>query len=241
MRIYKDFNECYKDISRLVFDHWGEYKFYKYGSTYHLDECLIYIMNNECDINISKLNYTFAKWKTLNNKYIDFNEYDKFKELCKTSNSRTLTFNFKIHEGKQSCLIAIVLQRKFRDKPWDRMKVFYRTTEVFKKFPVDLILFHKIWEDLPNTNLEYIELIIPSMFWRIEFLAELIGEGYFTIDEFSKNNEPSELIRHEYQRYYGENAELVKYKSIRRKQKMKQERIEREDLPIEKLKLGGER
>lgn len=239
--IFNDFNQCYHILSRLVFNQWGEYNFYKYGSTYHLDNLNIKILNNKCDINISKINYTFAKWKILNNKYIDFKKYEEFKNQCKNSKARTLTFNFKIHEGKQSCIIALLLQRQENNKPWNNMKVFYRTTEVFKKFPVDLILFSKIWEDLPNTDIKELELIIPTIFWRIEFLAELIGEGYYTIEEFNLNNPPSDLIRHEYNKYYGENANLVKYKSIRRKQEMKLKRIKREDLPIEKLKLGGER
>ena len=162
-------------------------------------------------------------------------------EMVKSSKSRTLTYNFKIHEGKQSCLIALILQRKENKKPWTKMKVIYRTTEVFKKFPVDLILFSKIWEDLENLELKYIELVIPTLFWRIEFLAELLGEGYFTIEEFKEENEPSRLIKYMYERYYGPNSKLVKYKSVRRKQEMKRKRLIREDLPFKLLKLGGKR
>ena len=76
---YEDFDKCYHDLSRLVFAKYDEYRFYKHGSTYYLDDLTIRIKNNICHINISKINYTFGKWKVLNSKYIDFKTYNEFR------------------------------------------------------------------------------------------------------------------------------------------------------------------
>ena len=132
----------------------------------------------------------------------------------------------------------MVLTRMNPSKPWTDCAVYYRVTEVFKKFAIDLILFNKIWNDLNengNCKLENLQLHIPILFFRIEFLAELIGSGYYTIEEFDKDNQPSNGIRYSWNRYYGPNAELVKYHSIQRKQKMKLRNVKLEPLPIKSL------
>ena len=237
---YNSLDDVHHNFSRLLFEHYPEYKedLVLSGSTWYLRDVNIDIKSPECTIDMSKLNYTINKWEILKNKYIDFTLWDEFKERLKTSRSKSITFNFKIHSGeKDGCLVAMVLTRLNPSKPWTDAVVYYRVTEIFKKFAIDLILFNKIWEDLRSANCELtnLRLHIPILFFRIEFLAELIGSGYYTIEEFDKDNPPSEGIRYSYDRYYGPNAELVKYHSIQRKQKMKQKNVTLPELPIDNL------
>lgn len=237
---YNSLDDVHHNFSRLLFEHYPEYKedLVLSGSTWYLRDVNIDVKSPECTIDMSKLNYTINKWEILKNKYIDFTKWDEFKQRLKTSRSKSITFNFKVHTGeKDGCLVAMVLTRLNPSKPWTDCVVYYRVTEIFKKFAIDLILFHKIWEDLRSANCDLVNLRlhIPILFFRIEFLAELIGSGYYTIEEFDKDNPPSEGIRYSYDRYYGPDAQEVKYKSIARKQRMKQRNVKLPELPIDNL------
>lgn len=241
---YKSLDDVHYNFSRLIFNQYEKYKddLVLSGSTWYLRNVCINIKSPDCTIDMSKLNYTINKWEILKNKYIDFDKWEVFKEKLKTSKSKSITFNFKIHDKKEGCLIAMVLTRINPSKPWTDIKIYYRVTEIFKKFAIDLILFNKIWLDLNDSNckIENLELHIPILFFRIEFLAELIGSGYYTIEEFKNDNGPSNGIRYSYNRYYGPDAKLVKYHSIQRKQKLKMRREGLPSLPIENLKFGKE-
>lgn len=237
---YDSLDKVHHDFSRILFNHYNRlnHELTLSGSTWYMRDVILNIKSPECTINMSKLNYTINKWETLKNKYIDFDKWAEFKDKLRNSKSKSITFNFKIHEGeKDGCLVAMVLTRLNPSKPWTDLTVYYRVTEIFKKFAIDLILFNKIWNDLATANcdLKNLQLHIPILFFRIEFLAELIGSGYYTIEEFDKDNPPSDGIRYSYNRYYGPDAELVKYHSIARKQKMKQRNVQLPELPIESL------
>lgn len=237
---YNSLDKVHHDFSRILFNHYNRlnHELTLSGSTWYMRDVILNIKSPECTIDMSKLNYTINKWEILKNKYIDFDKWAEFKDKLRNSKSKSITFNFKIHEGeKDGCLVAMVLTRLNPSKPWTDLTVYYRVTEIFKKFAIDLILFNKIWNDLATANcdLKNLQLHIPILFFRIEFLAELIGSGYYTIEEFDKDNPPSDGIRYSYNRYYGPDAELVKYHSIARKQKMKQRNVKLPELPIESL------
>lgn len=237
---YDSLDKVHHDFSRILFNHYNRlnHELTLSGSTWYMRDVILNIKSPECTIDMSKLNYTINKWEILKNKYIDFDKWAEFKDKLRNSKSKSITFNFKIHEGeKDGCLVAMVLTRLNPSKPWTDLTVYYRVTEIFKKFAIDLILFNKIWNDLTTANcdLKNLQLHIPILFFRIEFLAELIGSGYYTIEEFDKDNPPSDGIRYSYNRYYGPDAELVKYHSIARKQKMKQRNVKLPELPIESL------
>jgi len=237
---YQSLDDVHRDFSRILFNRYDEFKnhFTLSGSTWYMRDVCINIHSPECTIDMSKLNYTINKWEILKNKYIDPEVWDYFKSRLIKSKSKSITFNFKVHTGeKDGCLVAMVLTRLNPNKPWTDLKVYYRVTEIFKKFAIDLILFNKIWNTLNecNCNISSFELHIPILFFRIEFLAELIGSGYYTIEEFNKDNPPSDGIRYSWNRYYGPDAEIVKYHSIARKQKMKQRNVQLDPLPINNL------
>lgn len=237
---YDNLDQVHHDFSRVLFNNYDQYKddFTLSGSTWYMRDVCLSIKSPECTIDMSKLNYTINKWEILKNKYIDQDKWKEFKERLAASKSKSITFNFKVHTGeKDGCLVAMVLTRLNPSKPWTDCHIYYRVTEIFKKFAIDLILFNKIWNDLKEANcdLKNLELHIPILFFRIEFLAELIGSGYYTIEEFNNDNPPSDGIRYSWNRYYGPDAEIVKYHSIARKQRMKQRNVQLDSLPINNL------
>ena len=191
---------------------------------------------------MSLLNYTKVKWSTLLGKYIDLGEYLHFKEMVRQSTKKSITFYFKVHDYKQpACLISMVLTRLNHTKPWKEMKVHYRSTEIFKKFAVDLILFNRLVEELNNEcncEINKITLFIPLLFYRADFLAELLDSGYFTQKEFRALEERfAKKVISYYDRYYTDGATLANYHTIQRKQKLKSRSKSLPRIPIESLSI----
>lgn len=171
------------------------------------------------------------------NKYVDQNDYIALKERLSKNDKKTATFNFKIHSGdKQGCLIALVFTRNNNNKPWDCVNTYYRTFDTYKAFPCDLLLLNRMFTDLPNLDLKDIYFHVPNVFWRVQFLAELIG-GYFTLEELNQDNFACNHVKQIYEEYYGENAKEVKLHSISRKQKLKKREEGLPEILPESLKL----
>lgn len=236
---FKDLDDTYKGMCDLPFHRLEEFKddLFISGSwwMYGVD---INIKSYSCTIDMSVLNYTMLKWKALKTKYIDFDKYNGFKEYVASTSSKTATFNFKEHGDKGGCLVAMVLTRHDNSKPFDKLTIHYRVTEVFKKFAIDLILINKICNDLSayNCDIKEITLFLPALFYRGEFMAELIG-GYHHLEEFDLDNVTCNKIRYLYNRFYGEGAEESNYHSIQRKQKLKKRNDKLEPIPIGSLFL----
>ena len=237
---YKDFDETYDRLSRVPTNEYNKYEdnLDKVGLTYHMKNVIIHTTSYDCNIRMDKLNYTLNKWTTLVNKYVDAIDYFKLKDRLNKNDKKTASFNFKIHEGdKQGCLVAMVFTRKDNNKPWDCVNVYYRTFDAYKAFPCDLILLNRMFTDLGNLELKDIYLHVPNVFWRLQFLSELIG-GYFKLEDFNdSNNFPCNQVKKLYENYYGENAEEVKLHSIARKQKLKKRADSLPEIYINELKL----
>ncbi len=236
---YKDFDQLYHDLARIPLLEYDKYsdKLVKSGSTYYMDNVIIEAKSYECHIDMSKLNYTIAKWTTLVNRYVYPQDYIKLKQKLVESNKKTCSFNFRHDiEGHDACIIALVFTRDNPKGKWDKVSVEYRITDVYKKFAVDLILLNRMFTDLPNLDLKSIILYFPKVFFRIEFLAELIG-GYYQLEEFNNDSFASKHVTDLWNRYYTPGAELSNYHSISRKQKLKARSEKLPEIPIESLKL----
>lgn len=236
---YKDFDDLYFNFSRLPLleeDKYGYY-FFNCGASTYLSPVIISTPSFNCHLDMSDFNYTRMKWTVLVNKYLDQEQYELLKKKLAESTTRTLTFNFKIHTtGKDACLVALVFERDIIGKPWTTVNVYYRVTEVFKKFAIDLILLNRILNDVPNCEIKEIIFHIPLAFFSIFILSELIGNN-FELEEFNKDNFATNKIHHMWNKYYGEGHEPSNYHSIARKQKMREEGIKLDKIPIESLIL----
>lgn len=242
---YQNLDELYHDFCRLPFydrEEYGKDLVDVTDTTTWMQDVVLEAKSHHCTLDMSLLNYTIMKWSTLLSKYIDLDEYLEFKEMLKTGTKKSITFNFKIHSYKQpACLISMVLTRLNHNKPWRELKVHYRSTEIFKKFAVDLILFNRLVEELNNEcgcEINKITLFIPLLFYRADFLAELIGSGYFTQEEFKELDERfAKKVMAYYDRYYVKGATLANYHTIQRKQKLKAKAQTLPSIPIESLSI----
>jgi len=246
---YSDFDNLYHDFSRLLINDLEKYKDDSFiiGATVYLNNVILKATSCDCHLDMADFNYTRSKWTTLVNKYVDKESYFDLKERLQTSTAKTLTFNFNIHIGRStdsdktknrdSCLVALVFSRRGNSGKWTNVSIYYRVTEIFKKFACDLILFNRMFNDLPNLDIKEYMFYIPQPFYSTFILSELMDK-VFDIEEF---NHPDNFICFKinkfYDKYYGENAVESNYHSIARKQKMKKEGIKRDSIPIESLKL----
>ena len=245
---YKDLDELYHNFARLPFynrEEYGESLVDVTDTTTWMQDVVLEAQSHSCSLDMTLLNYTLVKWSTLLGKYIDLEEYLLFKEMVRKSTKKSITFNFKIHQyDKPACLISMVLTRYNHTKPWKELKVHYRSTEIFKKFAVDLILFNRIVEELNNDcgcEINKITLFIPLLFYRADFLAELLDSGYYTQEEFRGLDERfAKKVIGYYDRYYTKGASLANYHTIQRKQKLKTRSKELPSIPIESLSIEGD-
>lgn len=245
---YKDLDDLYYNFSRLPFygrEEYGEALVDVTDTTTWMQDVVIETSSHACSLDMSLLNYTFLKWSILLGKYIDLEEYLRFKEMLKKGTKKSITFNFKIHEyDRPACLISMVITRLNHNKPWKEMKIHYRSTEIFKKFAVDLILFNRLVTELNqdcNCEINKITLFIPLLFYRADFLAELLDSGYFTQKEFRAIDERfARKVISYYDRYYVKGASLANYHTIQRKQKLKARSKSLPRIPIESLSIEAE-
>lgn len=246
---YKDFDDLYHSFSRLLISDFEKYKNDSFiiGATVYLNNVILKTESCDCTLDMSDFNYTRVKWTTLVNKYIDKDSYFDLKDRLSTSTSKTLTFNFNIHIGRNtdrdktknrdSCLVAMVFSRQGNSGEWTSVNIYYRVTEIFKKFAIDLILFNRMFNDLPNLKLNEYIIHIPQPFYSSFILAELMDK-LFDIEEFDQpDNFICYKINRFYEKYYGEDAVESNYHAISRKQKMKKEGIVRDPIPIDSLRI----
>lgn len=240
--IHKDLDEVYFDMISMLFNRYPGSGFLTHweGSkkTFYLRDLHIIVEKPKCTLDISKLNYRIQKWKQLLNKYIDFEKLNEFYELVEEGSASAITFYFKKHQGKQACLTTMVLT-KSSGKVYDRVTFTYRAADMIKRFPVDLVLFYHLVKEL-NTrgcDIKQISIDIPLATYYPIRMAELIGSGYFTLDWFKKDNEPTQVLMEYYKRYYTPGSPIATRKEIARKQRLKFSGKKLPPLTIDTLKL----
>ena len=175
---YKDFDDLYYNLSRLPLLEEDKYGYYlvNCGASTYLSNVVISASSFDCHLDMSDFNYTRMKWTVLTNKYLDEEQYMLLKKKLVESTTRTLTFNFKIHTtGKDACLVALVFERDYLGKPWTTVNVYYRVTEVFKKFAIDLILINRILNDVSNCEIKNVVFHIPLAFFSTSKTSFLIS------------------------------------------------------------------
>ena len=119
----------------------------------------------ECDLTMADAGYTSAKMKQLERNYLHQGSIDAAVELWdkyrKKPKYRSVSFTcynhfVKDHKGPIGsvmgpCLQSVVITMLPRKQA--EIHVLYRTTEVFKKFPADLVFLSKILQQFDFTGL----------------------------------------------------------------------------------------
>ena len=142
----------------------------------------------QCTLDFADMGYTKMKLRQLERNYLHQESidaasalWDRYRARPKYRSVSFTCYNHfvKDHHGPRGsvmgpCLQSVVLTMDNKAKNVD-ITVFYRTTEIFKKFPADLVFLHKILSE--NFNFE--GMTIRPM--KFNFANITVHPAYFVI------------------------------------------------------------
>lgn len=173
---YEDFTFMFTNLNKELFLNVNKYAINLKGQRPTLGPLFIVLKSSNFNFDLSKLGYTPAKMVQLTNTYVLKDEYVGFSEKLKNATGSAITFNFNPNKPKKgtsgvngSCLLSIVLTRANK-KEFTNAFVYYRTTEINRRFAADLALL-SMWfkEFAPNVN--NITFVIPSSYINVRAIA----------------------------------------------------------------------
>lgn len=222
VRKYKDFDEMFLKLNQEVLLHPDEMLDYTTGNLGYMDNIFIACKTWDCNLDLGNFGYKKNKWGHLLKTYIDYDRLLEFKKALPTATGLSLTYNFnqkKINNG--SCLIAVVLSRKERKKPWTKCNVLYRTTETQRRMAADLCLIHHFIKELPECcEIERVTFYMAQSYIHGNFI-----NGYFdyfgvSYDELDDNNSWAHSVLQARKTNYMPDSRITTYQSMARMQKM---------------------
>ncbi|MGL4253139.1 MAG: hypothetical protein ACRCR2_03650 [Fusobacteriaceae bacterium] len=114
------------------------------------------------DLDLTLLSYRRTKISMLLNKYVDNDNLQNFYNVCSTCERESIGFDF--NPGVKNCIKNVVLVKDKRKKPYDRVKVFWRSTDSCKAMLADLFMIKSIIENCPNVEPIRITLYFSVIF-----------------------------------------------------------------------------
>ncbi|MBP5407734.1 MAG: hypothetical protein J6Y42_01180, partial [Bacilli bacterium] len=131
------------------------------------------------------------------------------------------------------CLLNIVLTRKSRKSIWTRCFIYYRTTEINRRFGADLILFNKFINELPDCcDIKEVYIILPKSYLNIRYAT--------TQHDMSKFKEDCDLHKKmlkEYNSMKDVNKKHSKYKSKNKIERILRKEEEYQNIDISDFKI----
>ena len=239
---YKDFTELFLDINRKIIQEPENYIENINWNQCYLPFSIFTCEKTDCNINLNELCYTASKIKTLSRVYIDKERLDTFKNHLKVCKGTSLTYYFNNVKPKQGttgnngpCIIAMVFTKKYRsEKYFSEVNIYYRTTEINRRFYADLVLFNLLMKEMPQDliKIEHYNIIIPKAFFHTKtclFNLNLFGAN-LNID-----NEVTKQIKAHINRF--KEHGLYNYKSIQRIQLNLEGKLNYPPVQMEKLSI----
>lgn len=176
----KDFNEAFFKVNEYYIDNPQQTDGIR-GLQVLYDDIVITTESTNCDkIDIGALGYAKQKWSHLVRTYVDKDKLQEFRDKIEKSGGLSIAYDFNRKDSANgSCLREIVLTRtKGKDKPFTKAKIFYRVTELHRRYAADLILLSQILNSLPQVELEQITLFIPQAYHSAHILPILDIWGF---------------------------------------------------------------
>jgi len=239
---YNTFDELFLDINKKIIEEPDKYIEDIGANQCYLPFAVFETNTCECGINLNKLCYTASKIKILSRTYINKEVLHNFKEHLKICKGTSLTYYFNNVKPKQGttgnngpCIISIVFTKKDRkDKYFTEANIYYRTTEINRRFYADLVLFNLFMKEMPTDliRIEKYRIIIPKAFFHTK-------NCLFNLDLFNANldldNGVTKQIKHNLEKF--DEHGLYNYKSIRRIQRHLNKELEYPEVNMEELSI----
>lgn len=201
---YQDFNEAFFHLNRLIL------KKPELIDSVNITMGLINgvhitVKSSQCNkIDLGALGYKYQKWTHLISTYLGSKKIEELKSLGTNIGGLSVGFDFlrkDTHNG--ACMREIILSREKRGKPWDRVTIVWRTTELQRRWAADLILIHKMLELIPNTNFKSIELYMVSAYQSAMYIIPFVDSVFgMRISELDPNNKYTKVIITREQKYF---------------------------------------
>ena len=239
-REYEDFDDLFVGLVQEILRE-PELLDYTNGINGFIENLYIHCKDYSCTLNLGTFGYRENKWRALIGTYVGLEELQTFKEKLRTNRGTSLTFYFnrkKMHNG--SCLIAIVLTRNNRNKPWQRCNVLYRTTEIQRRFAADLVLVNRFITELPKDCCDIQDV---TFYFPLAYISALYINGYYDyfevpMDELDEDHPWTRSLLRKHERWFSDpNIEESKYKSMVRMTRMYYGKTTYDDLYPKDLKL----
>lgn len=199
----------------------------------------------DCSLELNKFGYKIGKWKHLLTRYLNYDNWIKFKENIPTIKGNTYTFYFNQHDKHNGpCLIAMVFMRKVKKDKWSSVKVLYRVTELQRRFSADLVFINRLLTDINNSvecvDVNSVEFILPYGYVSTMFINGYLNYFDIDIEELNKSHYFVENLIKKHNKYFLPDCEVyTKYVSIARLQKLLSGEVKYPKINIENLKLDG--
>lgn len=222
VRKYKDFDEMFLKLNQEIVTNPWEMLDYSNGILGYMDNVFIACKNWDCNLDLGKFGYKKNKWGHLLRTYINYEELLKFHERLKTASGLSLTFYFnqkKVNNG--SCLLAIVLSRKDRNKDWDKCNVIYRTTETQRRMAADLCLINSFIRELP----ECCKIERVTFYMAQSYISAMVINGYFDyfgidMSTLDKTHSWIKNLVNQHDHNFVKGARITTYQSMAKMQRM---------------------
>lgn len=244
-KAYLDFDDLFHSFNKDILLNLNNYIKYIKGKSAYLDTTIIEVKNYNCCLDLGRLIYTKNKFYKLINSYLDLKEWELFKEKLKNTHGNSLTFYFKKDKKKQGttsdngpCMISMVFIKE-KDK-FNKVFIYYRTTELNRRFGADLIFFHHLLKDLETIcEINSINFILPLSYISLFNILLTMKLENIKVEEISTEGFGKNIIRNINNIY--EEEELSTYKSKKRIQLLVSDKLDLKSIDINSLTLRKEK
>lgn len=200
---YKDFNEFFFEINRLVLKHPDIAVSFMENTRAIVEDLYVVLESTNCDkIDLGALGYKQGKWTHLVRTYLgNCSELKKFYQKADTSKGNSIAFDFtRKDSGNGSCLREIILTRSTRKKTWQKAKILVRASEGQKRMAADLILIHRILERFQIEEITYyIAHFYQSCMYVIPLVDQVFGVSW---DDIGTEAKTHQTLRYRKKKYY---------------------------------------
>lgn len=221
-REYKDFDDLFLNFNKEVIQnpHLMDYTQNIQG---FIEDVVLVAHSHKCNLNLGDFGYKKEKWGHLLRSYIDYPQLVEFKEKISKIAAMSYTYYFNRKKATNgSCLIAAVITRDNRKKPWKHLKILYRVTECQKKLSADLILINRFIEELPKDCCEIEEI---TFHMSQAYLSGMFINGYFDYfgvprEKLDSKHPWIKTLTSNYNRFFKSPDQLNSYKALQKMQKL---------------------
>ena len=214
----KDFDEMFYKLNRMFLLHPEIVNSMLGGHSGYTEDIIIECKSYNCSIDISRVGYNKNKWGKLLGAYIEYNELLDFYARLNKHSGLSCVFNFKYKKKNNgSCLVSIVLTRKYFYNKWSAAKVFYRTMEVNRAMAADLVLLNKFFDELPKDlcDIQNVVFFISQCYFDYIHTGAYLDLFNININQLDTSKKPIQRLIFGCNEFFSKDSKISNYYKVR--------------------------